>query len=75
MKNVTLYAPDISCEHCIMAIKRAVTALPGVASVEGDPRTKRVTISYDEGKVDLEAIKAAMAEEGYPVASVEAVMP
>ncbi len=73
MKSVTLYAPDISCEHCIMAIKRAVTALPGVTYVEGDPRSKKVTVTYDEAQVDLDAIKSSMAEEGYPVASVEAV--
>ncbi len=54
-----------------MAIKRALTALSGVASVDGSPQTKRVTVAYDEATVDLEAIKSAMAEEGYPVASVE----
>lgn len=74
MRTVTLYAPDISCEHCIMAIKRAVGALPGVASVEGSPQTKRVAVTYDESKVDPEAIKSAMAEEGYPVASMEALV-
>lgn len=67
METATLHAPDISCMHCIGAIKRAVGRLEGVASVEGDPSTKKVRVSYDPGKVDLARIKQAMADEGYPV--------
>lgn len=68
METKTLSAPSIHCGHCVMAIKRAVGRLPGVASVEGDPVAKNVTVTFDEGMVDLERIKATMAEEGYPVA-------
>lgn len=69
MESRTLNAPGISCGHCVMAIKRAVTNLPGVASVEGDPASKNVTVTYDPGQVELERIKSVMAEQGYPVAS------
>ena len=66
--TVTLRAPDISCGHCVNAIKKAVTALPGVSTVEGDPNTKQVKVTYEPGQVSLDKIEAAMAEEGYPVA-------
>lgn len=66
--TVTLLAPDISCGHCVMAIKRAVGKLPGVSAVEGDPGTKQVKVTYEPGQVSLERIEATMAEEGYPVA-------
>ncbi len=66
--TVTLRAPDISCGHCVMAIKKAVGKLPGVASVEGDPGTKQVKVVYEPGQVSLDKIEATMAEEGYPVA-------
>ncbi|MBI2323308.1 MAG: heavy-metal-associated domain-containing protein [Chloroflexi bacterium] len=69
MTTATLHAPAISCGHCVAAIKRAVGKLPGVANVDGDPATKRVTVSYDASAVSLEQISSAMAEEGYPVAS------
>lgn len=69
METITLHAPNISCMHCIMAIKRAVSRLEGVSSVEGDPATKRVQVTYDPQKVTVERIKQAMAEEGYPVSS------
>jgi len=69
MEQTILHAPNISCGHCIMAIKRAVGQLQGVAGVEGDPSTKNVQVIYDPQKVDLARIKQVMAEEGYPVAS------
>jgi copper chaperone len=67
MEKVTLHAPDISCMHCVMAIKRAVGNLEGVSKVEGDPNTKRVEVTYDPQRVTLEQIMRTMAEEGYPV--------
>ncbi len=69
METKTLHAPDISCMHCVMAIKRAVGNLEGVASVEADPATKDVRVTYDPKKVDLARIEQAMADEGYPVAA------
>ncbi|HEY8489579.1 MAG TPA: heavy-metal-associated domain-containing protein [Dehalococcoidia bacterium] len=67
MAEVTLTAPDISCEHCVSAIKKAVAAVPGVRAVDGDPETKQVRVVYDEAQASLDAIERAMAEEGYPV--------
>ncbi|MBI1885365.1 MAG: heavy-metal-associated domain-containing protein [Chloroflexi bacterium] len=66
-QRVTLEAPNISCDHCINAIRKAVTALPGVQFLEGDPASKRVTLEYDPAQAALPAIEQAMAEEGYPV--------
>ncbi len=66
--TVTLKAPDISCSHCVNAIKKAVGKLPGVSSVDGDPGTKQVKVTYEPGQVSLDRIEATMAEEGYPVA-------
>ncbi len=54
--------------HCVGAIKRAVGKLEGVSSVEGNPATKDVQVTFDPSKVQLASIKQAMAEEGYPVA-------
>jgi copper chaperone len=67
MTQVTLEAPDISCDHCIMSIEKAVSRLPGVRFVSGDPDGKRVIVEFDPGMANLDAIQAAMEEEGYPV--------
>lgn len=68
MVEVTLTAPDISCDHCIAAIRRALSRLAGVQFVDGNPQTKKVTIRYDPSMVELTAIEKAMEEEGYPLA-------
>jgi len=65
VETATLYSPAISCHHCIMAIQRAVGKVEGVHRVEGDPQTKRVTVTYDPSRVSLDAIKKVMADEGY----------
>jgi copper ion binding protein len=67
MEHVTVTAPDISCAHCVATVKAAVGALPGVASVEADPDSKRVEIDFDSGRVSLAQIAAALDEAGYPV--------
>lgn len=67
MTEITLEAPDISCDHCIMTIEKAVSKLPGVRFLAGDPDSKRVTVEYDPALADLPAIEGAMEEEGYPV--------
>ncbi len=68
MEKATLTALDISCDHCIGSIKRAVTKLPGVEFVSGDAAGKTVTLRYDPAQAEMGAIEEAMAREGYPVA-------
>jgi copper chaperone len=64
---VVLKAPDISCMHCVGAIKKAVGGLQGVAAVDADAGTKLVKVSFDPDAVSLETIRSTMAAEGYPV--------
>ncbi|MFQ5472736.1 MAG: heavy-metal-associated domain-containing protein [Dehalococcoidia bacterium] len=67
MPEVTLKAEDISCDHCIGTIEKAVTKLSGVRFISGDPGSKEVKIEYDPAAVKIEEIRNAMEEEGYPV--------
>jgi copper chaperone len=67
MEKATLEAPDISCGHCVQSIEKAVTKLPGVRFLSGDPEAKQVIVEFDPSAVDLQAIEQAMEEEGYPV--------
>lgn len=68
MPTKTFSVPNISCNHCIMTIKREIGRLPGVQSVDANLPRKEVIISYrTEG--DLPRIKETLAEIGYPVAA------
>lgn len=65
-QEVLLLAPDISCDHCVKSIEKAVGALPGVTWVKAEVESKRVAVRFDPQQVDLAAVKAAIEAEGYP---------
>lgn len=67
MSKETLAIPNISCGHCVMSIKNELGELEGIASVEGDPSMKTVTVEWD-APASLEQIKATLKEINYPAA-------
>ena len=67
MLELTLTVPDISCDHCVASIRKAMSKLAGVEFVNGDPNRKLVSLRFDESRVKLEDIEQAIEEEGYPV--------
>ncbi|GAB6992191.1 copper ion binding protein [Paenibacillus pini] len=66
MKNVKLNVNGMSCGHCVNAVEGAVKEAGANGKV--DLPTKTVTVDYDENKVSLDAIKAAIEDQGYDVA-------
>ncbi|HEX6946037.1 MAG TPA: MerR family transcriptional regulator [Acidimicrobiia bacterium] len=67
--ETTLSVPEIHCDHCKMSLEGAVGALEGVASVQVSVPDATVAVAYDDGLVDLDAIKSAIEEQGYGVAN------
>jgi len=67
MTTVTYQIPNISCNHCVHTIKSEVSELNGVLDVNGDPNTKKVTITFD-APASTEKIEALLTEINYPVA-------
>ena len=59
--------PDMSCQHCVNAITSAVTGVPGVTAVAVDLEAGTVAITGET--LDDVAIRAAIDEAGYEVAS------
>ncbi|NOZ05087.1 MAG: heavy-metal-associated domain-containing protein [Chloroflexi bacterium] len=68
MTTKTFVAPDISCNHCVMAIQRELGELDGIQSVNAEADTKKVTITF-EAPANLEKISALMKEIGYPISN------
>jgi copper chaperone len=66
-----LSVPDISCEHCERTIRSALAPVEGVRNVDVDVPAKRVRVEYDEQVVDVNRLAAILAEEEYPVASID----
>jgi copper chaperone len=67
MTSKTFDVPNISCNHCVMTIKRELDELEGVASVDADAGTKTVTVEW-EAPATVDSIKSLLAEINYPVA-------
>jgi copper chaperone len=67
MERVVLKVDGMSCEHCARAVTNAVTGIDGTANVSVDLKAGTASFDFDSGKAALDAIAAAIAEEGYTV--------
>lgn len=65
MDSKKLSIPNITCGHCVMAIKRELEEMEGVTRVDGDPASKEIEVEWD-APATLEKIKATLAEINYP---------
>jgi copper chaperone CopZ len=65
MDNAKLTVPNISCGHCVMAIKNELTEMEGIACVDGDPGDKSITVKW-ESPATLETIKDRLKAINYP---------
>ena len=61
---LTLKVAGMTCGHCVAAVSAAVSAVPGAGKVSVDLATGVVRA---EGRPDQEAVRAAVAGEGYEV--------
>jgi len=67
MNTITYTVPNISCGHCVHTIKTELGGLAGVARVDAEADTKKVTVQFDS-PADDSKIKSLLAEINYPVA-------
>ncbi len=58
----------MTCGHCVRAVGNEVGQVPGVTDVQVDLATGQVTVT-SEGPVDDAAVRTAVDEAGYGVAS------
>jgi copper ion binding protein len=64
MATERFQVPEVSCQHCVAAITKEVSAIPGVQQVHVALDSKMVTVEHDE-QVSSAAIVAAINEAGY----------
>ncbi|TVY01031.1 copper ion binding protein [Paenibacillus cremeus] len=65
MQNVTLKVEGMSCGHCVNSVEGALKNVG--ASGKVDLASKSVKVEFDESKISLNAIKAAIEDQGYDV--------
>jgi copper chaperone len=64
----TFKIEGMTCGHCVMAVKKALTKL----NIDGsDVEVGKAVVNYDENKIDQKEIALAIANSGYKVTEVE----
>jgi copper chaperone len=56
----------MSCQHCVMAVRKALSALDGVKEVEVNLEKGEASISHDK-PIDLEEVRKTIEKSGYEV--------
>ena len=65
MERTTYAVRGMTCEHCLVAVRDEVGAVPGVTTVDVDLAAGAVTVEGDA--VSPAAVAAAVEEAGYEV--------
>lgn len=65
MRRTTLTVPAMDCRHTVRAVTARLRDLPGVETVEADPRSTTLVV---QGDVSERALRSALAAAGFPAA-------
>ncbi|OBB76772.1 heavy-metal-associated domain-containing protein [Mycobacterium sp. 852014-52144_SCH5372336] len=68
MATTTVTVTGMTCQHCAASVREELGEIPGVKAVDVDVASGAVTIDSD-APVGADAIKAAVEEAGYKLAS------
>ncbi len=63
----TFHIPDMSCGHCKATVEETIHAIDPAARIEFDMAARRISV---ESGTDAARVRTALAEAGYPAASV-----
>ncbi len=66
MKETEIRISGMSCNHCVMSVRKELSKIPGVDVKDVQIGSARV--AYDENTVSPKQIAEAIAEAGYTVA-------
>jgi len=69
MAEITLTIEGMSCQHCVMSVKKAVESIGGVASA--DVSIGKAKVVFDESKTNRNEIAKAVQNAGYKVKAEE----
>ncbi len=69
MAEATLKIEGMSCQHCVMRVKKAIDALAGVSG--SDVTTGSAKVTLDEPKIKEGDIKTAVEKAGYKVSNLK----
>jgi copper chaperone len=65
MSEAKINIEGMSCQHCVMSVKKAIGALKGIE--QADVSVGSADVKYDDSKVKKEEIEAAIEKVGFKV--------
>jgi len=65
MIETTIQIEGMSCQHCVMRVKKAVDGLAGV--VKSDVEVGQAKVAFDESKIQKKEIENAIVKAGYKI--------
>lgn len=63
MAEITIKIEGMSCQHCVMSVKKAVDGVDGVSS--SNVVIGSASVVYDSAKTNADVIAAAVRKAGY----------
>ncbi len=67
MTDAVIHIEGMSCQHCVMRVKKAIEGLAGISSLTVEIGEAKVT--FDESKIREKDIEAAIVKSGYKIKS------
>ena len=65
MKEITIQIEGMSCQHCVMRVKKAIEGLAGISGLSVEVGSTKVT--FDEAKIQQEDIENTIIKAGYKI--------
>ncbi|MDH5183073.1 MAG: mercury resistance system periplasmic binding protein MerP [Gammaproteobacteria bacterium] len=65
-QTIVLSVPGMTCSVCPITVKKSLAKVEGVISAESEFDTKTATVTFDDTKTNIEALRKATADVGYP---------
>jgi len=65
MEKHVFTIPNISCGHCVAAIKNELSEIKGIVAVEGNPSEKQITVEWNS-PITLDRIRDILKDINYP---------
>jgi periplasmic mercuric ion binding protein len=65
-QTVTLAISNMYCSACPLTVKKALTAVPGVAKAEVSYKDRTAVVTFDDQKTAVQALIDAVTNAGYP---------
>jgi len=65
-QTVTLSVPGMTCAACPITVKKALTKVDGVRTVEVSFEKRQAVVTFDDAKTRVQALIQATTDAGYP---------